>query len=348
MYPRNTLIFALCALAGAASAQTSSVTMFGVVDLSVTHGSGGGSNLTSMQPSGLSGSRLGFRGVEHIDGDLSASFWLEASVAPDSGTFGTSSANNQTTTASGGGMTFGRRSTLSLTSKRLGELRMGRDSTPQYHTVNFFDPFTLLGVGSSMIFDASISGLTRTKASNSISYFTPNGLGGAYGQLQHYRGENPSGATENDGTGTGLRIGYANKTIEVAYATSKTRFAAGVVKQSNIGMVWNAGFAKLHAVYERDSTGSVDATGYLLGAVVPVGAGRARLAYSQYETDAAGNPEMRKLALGYVHDLSKRTSLYGTYARLLNAGGSARSLAGLAAARNADYNAYQMGINHRF
>ncbi|REN10025.1 porin, partial [Mycobacterium tuberculosis] len=56
--------------------------------------------------------------------------------------------------------------------------------------------------------------------------------------------------------------------------------------------------------------------GYLIGATVPVGAGLIRVAYSQvrYNEGTAGitgeDPLARKFAVGYVHNLSKRTALY--------------------------------------
>ncbi|REM30025.1 porin, partial [Mycobacterium tuberculosis] len=64
--------------------------------------------------------------------------------------------------------------------------------------------------------------------------------------------------------------------------------------------------------------------GYLIGATVPVGAGLIRVAYSQvrYNEGTAGitgeDPLARKFAVGYVHNLSKRTALYATVARVNN------------------------------
>ena len=64
--------------------------------------------------------------------------------------------------------------------------------------------------------------------------------------------------------------------------------------------------------------------GYLLGATVPVGAGLIRASYSsvRFGDGAAGvtgsDPRAQKFALGYVHNLSKRTALYATVARVNN------------------------------
>jgi predicted porin len=77
----------------------------------------------------------------------------------------------------------------------------------------------------------------------------------------------------------------------------------------------------------------IDLTGYLLGVTVPVGAGLIRASYSHVKYDynlpfdplAVNNndPKANKLAIGYVHNLSKRTALYATIARVSNKNGAA-------------------------
>ena len=66
----------LGAYAGVASAQ-SSVTIFGIVDLSVNQIKNGSLKTTSMQSNQLNSNRLGFRGFEDLGGGLGAGFWLE-------------------------------------------------------------------------------------------------------------------------------------------------------------------------------------------------------------------------------------------------------------------------------
>lgn len=62
----------------------------------------------------------------------------------------------------------------------------------------------------------------------------------------------------------------------------------------------------------------------------------------------AGDPTSKKLALGYVHNLSKRTALYATYARVTNSGGAAASLNGSVTAANASSTGYDFGVRHAF
>lgn len=81
------------AIAGAASAQ-SSVTLFGVFDVAVAYGHGSIANRTQLISAGFNGSRVGFRGIEDLGGGLSASFWLEAGIAADSGAGAGTNTNN--------------------------------------------------------------------------------------------------------------------------------------------------------------------------------------------------------------------------------------------------------------
>ncbi|WP_372825329.1 porin [Polaromonas sp.] len=352
---KSLVALAILAAAGVASAQ-SSVTLFGVVDAVIQHGSGSGvgsSSKTQLGNSGYNSSRLGFRGTEDLGGGMSASFWLEAGVNNDNGSGANTSTNNQATGATGGGgLTFNRRSTVSLASG-LGELRLGRDYTPQFWNQTVFDPFGTNGVGTTQTLVSGLGGATAVRASNSIGYFLPGKLGGFYGQFQHYLGENnqTGAATEDDGKGSAIRLGYANGPVNVALATSSTNFATGDIKSTNLGGSWNFGVAQVMALVTRDkveSLANVTGKGALIGGLVPMGAGQIRVAYSTYKTNAAGTPKSSRIALGYVHNLSKRTALYTTFARVSNSGGAASALNGAVTAANARSTGYDFGIKHSF
>ena len=369
---KSLVALAILAAAGVASAQ-SSVTLFGVVDATYAHGSGqgiGSSSKSQITNSGYNSSRIGFRGTEDLGGGMSASFWLEAGVNNDDGTGAPTSVGNQSlgvfnsTTGANApvragtqGLTFNRRSTVSLASG-LGELRLGRDYTPQFWNQTVFDPFGTNGVGTTQTLVSGLGGPTAVRASNSVGYFLPGNLGGFYGQFQYYLGENNQNgaATEDDGRGAAVRLGYANGPVNVAFATSRTDFAAtattGDIKSSNIGGSYNFGVASVMALITRDK---VEATprsaigkGALIGTLIPLGAGQIRAAYSTYKTDAVGTPKSKKIALGYVHNLSKRTALYTTFARVTNSGGAASALNGSVTAPNARSTGYDFGVRHSF
>jgi predicted porin len=260
---KSLIALAVLATAGVASAQ-SSVTLFGIVDatLAVGNGSGvGSSDKTQLTNSGYNSSRLGFRGTEDLGGGMSASFWLEAGVS----TTTTAPASLPTPTtkppaaAQAGivlaiiGLTFNRRSTVSLAGG-WGEVRLGRDYSPQFWNLTVFDPFGTNGVGTTQTLNSSRGGAVNVRASNSMGYFLPRGLGGFYGQVQYYLGENnqTGAATEDDGKGAGLRLGYAAGPVNVALAFSSTNYATGDIKTTNIGGQYDFGVAKLMAHYNRD------------------------------------------------------------------------------------------------
>ena len=365
---KSLIALAVLATAGVASAQ-SSVTLFGIVDATIAYGHGSVANKTQLTNSGYNSSRLGFRGTEDLGGGMSASFWLEAGLVNDDGQGAATNANNQalpalTTPATGAalpasgvragqqGLTFNRRSTVSLAGG-WGEARLGRDYTPQFWNLTVFDPFGTNGVGTTQTLNSIITGVTSVRASNSIGYFLPGNLGGFYGQAQYYMGEqlsNAAGGTDKDGNGFGLRVGFANGPFDVALALSRTKYAAGDVQQNNIGGAWNFGVAKLIGEYSWDKNDALLAKGRggLLGALVPVGAGEIRAAYSRYKVDTLGDPTSTKWALGYVHNLSKRTALYTTVARVTNKGGAAQSLNGSVTAANENSNGFDFGIRHSF
>ncbi|MDO8755830.1 MAG: porin, partial [Polaromonas sp.] len=224
---KSLIAMAILAAAGVASAQ-SSVTLFGVVDATVAHGSGSVANKTQLTNSGYNSSRLGFRGVEDLGGGLKASFHLEAGVNNDNGSGANTSTNNQSTgSTGGGGLTFNRISTVSL-SGGFGDVRLGRYYTPQFWNLTVYDPFGTNGVGTTQTLNSSLGGPVAVRASNSIGYTTPS-FGGFKVWAAYYMGENLSnaGATRNDGRGLAVRLSYDNGPISVALATSKTDYATG-------------------------------------------------------------------------------------------------------------------------
>ncbi|HEY8360778.1 MAG TPA: porin [Ramlibacter sp.] len=383
---KSLIALAVMAAAGAASAQ-SSVTLFGIVDATLQWGRGSIGDQFQLGNSGYNSSRLGFRGTEDLGGGMSASFWLEAGVNNDNGSGAATNVNNNTSggaagctvtgaapavpgapvtcaTTAGGtqGLTFNRRSTVSLAGN-WGEVRLGRDYTPQFWNLTVFDPFGTNGVGTTQTLNgaAGVSGVTQVRASNSLGYFLPARLGGFYGQVQYYDGEQVTGpATEDDGNGLALRVGFAQGPFNVALALARTEYAAGDVRNVNLAGQWDFGMARVMGQIVRDNRetagGDLDGRGWLIGGLVPVGAGEIRLAYSRYLVEQVGaNPRTQKLALGYVHNLSKRTAVYTTVAHLRNrnngaapgaAGGAA--LNGSTTGANSNSTGVDLGIRHSF
>jgi predicted porin len=361
---RSFIALAALALGGVASAQ-SSVTLFGVVDATLARGTGSVAKRTQLTNSGYTSSRIGFRGNEDLGGGLRAGFHLEAGVTNDDGRGSATNTNNQ---SSGGalagmngsqGLTFNRRSTVSAAGG-WGELRLGRDYTPQFWNQSVYDPFNTNGVGTNQVATSNIGGPTNTRASNSFSYLWGHGFnassavggGGFHALAQYYVGENVSGAaTSDDGTGYGARVGYNGGPVSVALAVARTSYASGDISHVSLGGSYDFGPVRLMAMAERDEVDAATAvtgTGYLVGVHVPVGAGLLRAAISRYRTDAGTHPATRKLAIGYVHNMSKRTALYATVARVNNGGGASAALNGATTGANRSSTGLDIGVRHTF
>jgi predicted porin len=349
------LALTLVALAASATASAqSSVTLFGIVDAVLTRGIGSVSSKTELANSGYNSSRIGFRGTEDLGGGMFAGFHIEGAINNDDGTGAATNSNNQASGVGAGvagrqGLTFGRKMHVTL-GGTWGEIRLGRDYTPIYPNKSTFDTFGTNGVGSNQVQVSNIGGFTSVRASNSIGYFLPPNLGGFYGQAMYFLGENNSGAANSkDGSGAGIRVGYAAGPFNVAVATQRTRFVAGDITTTNAGVSYNAGFAVFKAMFDRDSIeGGATGKGALIGANIPFGPHEVRTSYSYYERDIAGNPKIAKVALGYVYNFSKRTNVYTTVARGRNSGGSAVGLNNSVTGANQKTTGFDVGVMHSF
>lgn len=350
---KSLIALAAVAASGAAFAQ-SSVTVFGVVDAAVTYvdGQDGVSGLTN---SGNSSSRLGFRGVEDLGNGLKAQFWLEGALANDDGT-GVGGGNSET------GFKFMRRSTISLLSN-YGELRLGRSTTAAYDAVSRYDNFGTVGLGGTRVWS---TGKYDVRRSNMLGYYS-NDFSGFKFALNYSFGEQTAGA--RDGSYLGGSATYDNGPLSVGFGAEKFRRldgAADDIAAYGLGASYNFGVVKLAAAYlnqENKQIGGakVDRDNFLLALSAPVGAaGEAKLSYNRYNQDVAGGSDQKTdhFSLGYVHNLSKRTAVYGTYSYLKNKNGATLSLAGTNSGTtpgslisnhdNGKQQGIQVGVRHNF
>jgi predicted porin len=330
---------ALTAFAGAASAQ-SSVTLFGIVDAGIARLSAGGNSKTGMTNSGYNSSRLGFRGVEDLGGGLKAGFWLEGALSNDDG--------------NASGFNFRRRSTVSLMGG-FGEIRLGYDYVPTFWNTTVYDVFGTNGIGQAMT-PTLVSGansVANVRSSNGISYFTPN-LGGFSAQVTKAFGENVSGGVKTNDY-FGFRAGYAAGPLSVHAAYGKTEGATddADLKYTNFGASFDLGVAKPMLFIGQQKSGAGMKVLAIEGSVsVPVGAGAIRAAYSRHDIKDSDN-DWNKIAVGYLHNLSKRTVVYATYARVSNKGTQTKVVAnnGLSAPSvtpGGNASGFEFGVRHAF
>jgi predicted porin len=325
---------ALTAFAGAASAQ-SSVTLFGIVDLSVNSIKNGSTTMKTLSSDNLNSNRLGFRGVEDLGGGMRAGFWIEGAMSPDTG---------------GTGQTWQRRSTVSLMGK-FGEVRLGRDYTPSFFNKTVFDPFGTNGLGSELNVESTLGSTATTlvRANNTVGYFLP-AMGGVYGQVQVAAGERVQGNKY-----MGARIGYAGGPVNVAVAYGKTYKDLAMVDDFtdfNVGASFNLGFMTLIGQFGKTDYSTANQKKLLLAATVPFGASTLKASYVK-ASGSADSFGAKQFAFGYQYDLSKRTALYATYSSLNNDGNATTGAnfvvnAGGAMTRGATSTGYNAGVRHSF
>jgi len=327
----------LCAFAGAANAQ-SSVTLFGLVDLSLNSVKNGATTVKSMDSNMLNSNRLGFRGTEDLGGGMSASFWLEGGMANDTG--------------SPTGFNFQRRSTLSL-SGSFGEIRLGRDYTNSFSTKATYDAYGANGMGTSLnMYAGTVAGLgsgaaTVVRANNMVGYFLPGNLGGLYGSVQMSAGEGTAGAKY-----AGYRLGYAAGPFDISGTVSTTKTATSDdFKTTGVGASYNLGFAKVMVLLDQHKYGAKKYSTTEISTSVPMGQGEFRAAYSKGNASGAGTDanDSTLLGLEYIYNLSKRTALYTQYGSLKNSGTAASTVgAGAANTAGGKSTGYGVGVRHMF
>ena len=342
--------------------------------------------------SGHHSSRLGFRGTEDLGGGLAASFWLEAPITNDDGQTGIATFSRRSTVSLSGGFgeirlgrdytpTFwndsvmdpfgqvGPGTNLMLAASTSGPFAANTNYARVSNALGYFLPRDLGGFYGQLMYGF------HENSRYSPGTATPPGIA-ASGRVN-------TGAVQPVRTGryAGGRFGYASGALDVAAAYSTNTvadsFYAGttdVVRTANLGVSYDFEVAKLTADVSRvkrerqyalpslpGATPDTDFSGFLIGLQVPVGPGLFRASYARVRYDthqplarAMPEPSASKIALGYVHNLSKRTALYATVARVRNRHGAALTIGGAPAfVVSSGYvpaasSGYVLGIRHAF
>lgn len=356
---KSLLALAVLAASGAAMAQ-SSVTLYGVADAGVTYVNGdknwsgvtSGNNLTS---------RIGFRGVEDLGGGLKANFRLEAGLNLDNG----DGASGYAGAKAGDGLAFKRQSTVGLEGG-FGEVRLGRELTAAYNATARYDVFGSVGLGQSRLWadggvvDGSANAAavtTNQRVSNAVTYVSPN-FSGFKAAVNYGFGEVAGANSDSQYLGAGLT--YDNGPLSVGLGLERLNkgansVATGKINVWSLGGSYDLGVAKILAGYRESKVdlvaGDNKRKGYMLAVTAPVGPGLVRAAYNRYENNNVGvKVKADQFAVGYVYGLSKRTSVYGTYAYLKNKDGAQVWNLGTPATLkdNGAQQGFQVGVSHSF
>ena len=356
---KSLIALAVLAASGAAMAQ-SSVTLYGVVDTGLTYSKGEESVYGMTHVGGNVNSRLGFRGVEDLGNGLKATFNLEAGMGVDDG--------NNYMDKDSNGMAFRRTSTVGLEGG-FGSVRLGRMLTSSYLAVSRYDAFGDTGIGASLAWNPTNTGYAP-RTENAISYTSPNFSGFKFG-AEYGFGEQQKAS---DKRYIGIGAMYDNGPLSLGLGVDRLNGDTADntdwdLNQTTwqLGGAYNFGVAKLLGFYKESKfkeTGlnagndSVKFKTFGLGVTAPVGAaGEVRASYNHYRVSEDGDTlKADQLSLGYVHNLSKRTALYGTYAYIKNKNKDGDNLGlqlngamkGAGLSNSGAQHGLQVGVRHAF
>jgi predicted porin len=320
----------LGAISGSVFAQ-SSVTVYGVVDAGVASESG--AVTTNKLTSGMqSGSRLGFRGTEDLGNGVKANFVLETGLNVDTGSSGQ------------GGLAFGRQSFVGLSSDTMGTLSAGRQYNALYTTLlNVGDPFQFGLAGTSTNLFSTGGG----RINNSVKYSSPT-IAGFSGDVMYGFGE-AAGSTVSS-RNLGGSVGYVTGPVNVRLAYQEVNDAAATdnAKHTLLAASYDFGVVKANAAFAvNKGVGSLDSRDYLIGASVPFGPSKFLVSYMKKDDRTSANMSADQIAVGYTYDLSKRTNLYTSYARISNDNGAMYTVGNASEVGTGD-RAFNVGVRHSF
>lgn len=272
---KKTIVAALAA--AATSVASAQVTVYGVMDQAVRSTDGD----TSFVSGSHTTSRLGVKGSEDLGNGLTASFTLEGKLDV---------ANGDMT----GDDLFNRESSVSLGSKALGTITLGRTDTSASEGID-----TLVGGGNFGNF-ANSSGVEYAgDRANTIRYTSPN-IGGAVFQIGQ------SEAVDSAQKLDSASVTFKNQFFSAGVGHDKT--ASGDTYTA-VGAAVNIAGASVGAMHGRRDA-NIDTKVTVISGRVPVGAFAVLGAYSL--TDSAG-AETKVATLGASLDLSRRTMILAAY-----------------------------------
>ncbi|MDY0748067.1 porin [Paucibacter sp. R3-3] len=348
----------------------SSVTIYGVLDLSVGATNNGNGNVKQLMSGVGPGSRLGFRGTEDLGGGLKANFVLEEGIAVDTGTL------NQ------GGLAWGRQIFVGLSSTWW-SLSAGRQYSPLNVSLVESDAFRQVywgdttGTGNALYQSPGAAqgsgGQASTARVNNSVLATATG-GGFTGRLMVAAGDEG-----NNGSGHLAMLGGTYRVGGLLLTGTYNRFrqyattlAAGTSPQwqteFNVGGSYDFGPVMLLAGYysydpsENRTPGAPTAldprftktVSDWIGFRAPLGGGTLIGQVMKTTFDyAAADGRGTTIAAAYEYPLSKRTTLYGSYAQLNNNAQGLVSIQGATvsvfpAYPGADLRGYAFGLRHTF
>ncbi|ALE56616.1 hypothetical protein AC233_10790 [Burkholderia sp. HB1] len=340
MYKKILVGVVACFSCGYAAAQ-SAVTIYGVLDEFAEYSDTGAHSTARLASSGLYGSRWGLKGSEDLGGGLKANFVLESGINPNTGTFADST------------RAFNRQAWVSLSQTNVGELRLGRQTSPMFFTEGQIDAF----VGASIASGLNNFSTYTVRTDNTVAYLSPN-FGGVTAEVYYGFGTTGNGlAGANASYQAALR--YINGPLYLAtiYEAVKNATNTDILRSTYTGGHYSFNSFIAYLAFHTAKLGSQQIDRQVVSASVKWLASpftSLSLGYT-YARDRSGlGNNAQDVGVLYQYALSKRTTLYAAASFLDNKEKANYTLAGAAVAGiplsspGENARGVQLGIVHFF
>ena len=324
-------------VSGAAFAQ-SNVTIYGVADAGVGSWSAGSSanqRATGVMTGGMSASRLGFKGEEALGNGLKAIFNFETAVSLDPAS-DSDAKKNETAWGSN------RQANVGLTGN-FGTVKLGKQSSMSDAWHGGAGADYMGNLAARNLYKDSVSalaggnpsvrgGFAQRKPNSAVSYVSPTFSGFTVGGIVAFDDEGGAKNAGKKDRQTMYQIGanYANGPIKAAVTYAVEDYSTGKdPKEWTVAATYDFKVVQLYASYEAVRKGRTaagvelgkkddDNATWQIGLGVPVSAnGTVKLGYAATDNETK-KADVKAYQIGYEHNLSKRTNLYASYARLSN------------------------------
>lgn len=360
----------------AQTAPASSVNLFGRIDLGVQNINNGAGSVTALQSGTYTASRLGFRGQEELNSDLSALFHLE---------MGLNAATGEMQSAS---KMYNRGSYVGLTSKSMGTLTAGRQYVPIFwpflfgeqagrHRLHGYSavqsvqrnsfarvtaaasPVTQAGTLNPVSNGRQQVGITSAFEDNLLVYKTPNfgpvsatvayGFGNTGGANRDGRVVGGNLQYNDQGRYLGLGWNRKNGTVTSGGGSQGQHLTetliSGLYPLGSGVSVWG----NYHPWSLQSGGEQLKGRDAMVGVSYQLPSGFVWANYAHKTLRNCNNCGSSGFGMGYHHHLSPRTELYVSYGRVGNQANAAASLNGtLPSETGKAVRAFAVGMAHTF
>ncbi len=330
---KKLIALALASLSGAAFADATNVTIYGVADATfdIISISDNANNSPNFNRVSTNGSYIGFRGTENLGNGLSAIFQFESEANFDSNS--SLSLNRDSFVGLAGGFGKVLLGTLTGPSNALAarlDVNTGDNIMSNTAILGKLGGFNASNPGTRSAWSGSVY---DTRFNNAVAYVSPSFSGfqatGAYVANEN-KDENPI-TGEKNAYAYDLGLTYTNGPVMIGTTYARLR-DSGVADEKDtefrIGGMYDFGVASIRALYgntkfERPGT-EVKQNTWGIGGTYNVTANGKLVSQYYVARDLEvngtdmGETGAQLFTIGYEHNLSKRTMLKAGYARLAN------------------------------